>query len=746
MTQTNLPPAGVPDSEEELDFVTILDVLIESRWLIGMVAIFFVLAGGLYAFLSNPVYQADLLIQVEDSPESSAEKGLLGDVSSLFDVKSTAAAESQILASRLVVTRAVDNLKLFIDAQPRYFPLVGNWIARRDHQLSTPGLFGMGGYAWGDERIDVARFDVPASLEDDKFRLTLIDATHYRLTGDDLNDPFIGQVGKAESIPSCCGTISLWVKAIHAQPGTQFVLRRHSRMKSITDLQTNLDVEEKVKQSGVLIASLLDTDPVRVAAELNAVGDQYIRQNVERKSAEAAQSLEFLNSQLPVIKQRLDEAQQRYTAARNKLGSIDLTEEAKVVLQQSVDAKTKLLELEEQREGLAARFNAHHPAIRTIDSQIATLRQYSDAATARIKQLPDVQQQIVQLQLDVQVNTDLYTSLLNNFQQLQLVKAGKTGNVRLVDTAAIPEKPVKPKKLIILAGSLVVGLFSGAVVAFVRNMLFRGVSDPTEMERRTGLHVYATIPLSKRQQELSRAANDKKAGTHVLAADSPRDPSIESLRSLRTALQFAMVNARNNVVLLTGPAPGVGKSFVSVNFAAVLAAGGKKVLLIDGDLRKGHLHQSFGQERGFGFSELVSGLSTLDQVLRRDQVPQLDFVSTGTLPKNPAELLLGERVASCLDELSKQYDVVLIDTAPVLAAADAGILAPNAGTVFLVARAAVTKAGEIAEAIKRLSQNGVEANGVLFNGLNLAHARYGYGSKYGSYRYSAYEYGDEVRG
>ncbi|WP_168791584.1 polysaccharide biosynthesis tyrosine autokinase [Paraburkholderia aromaticivorans] len=745
MTQTKLPPTGAPDSEEELDFVTILDVLIESRWLIGIVVAFFVVAGTLYAFLSNPVYEADLLIQVEDSPESSAEKGLLGDVSSLFDVKSTAAAESQILASRLVVTRAVDNLKLFIDAQPRYFPLIGNWIARRSQELSTPGLFGIGGYAWGNEHIDVAQFDVPVSLEDDKFRLTVIDATHYRLTGDDLADPFIGQVGRVESVPSCCGKILLWVKSIRGRPDTQFVLRRHSRMKSITDLQTNLDVEEKVKQSGVLIASLLDTDPVRVAAELNAVGDQYIRQNVDRKSAEAAQSLEFLNSQLPVIKQRLDEAQQRYTAARNKLGSVDLTEEAKVVLQQSVDAKTKLLELEEQRQGLAARFNGHHPAIRTIDGQIATLRQYSDAASSRIKQLPDVQQQIVQLQLDVQVNTDLYTSLLNNFQQLQLVKAGKTGNVRLVDTAAIPEKPVKPKKAIVLAGSLVVGLFAGAVLAFVRNMLFRGISDPTELERRTGLHVYATIPLSKRQQELSRTSGAKKAGTHVLAADSPNDPAIESLRSLRTALQFAMVNARNNVVLLTGSAPAVGKSFVSVNFAAVLAAGGKKVLLIDGDLRKGHLHQSFGFERGGGFSELVSGLSTFEQVVRRNLIPRLDFVSTGTLPRNPAELLLGDRVASYIEDLSKMYDVVLIDTAPALAAADAGILAPNAGTVFLVARAAVTKAGEIAEAVKRLAQNGVEANGVLFNGLNLSHARYGYGSKYGSYRYAAYEYGSETR-
>jgi tyrosine-protein kinase Etk/Wzc len=131
--------------------------------------------------------------------------------------------------------------------------------------------------------------------------------------------------------------------------------------------------------------------------------------------------------------------------------------------------------------------------------------------------------------------------------------------------------------------------------------------------------------------------------------------------------------------------------------------------------------------------------------VQRDLIAHLDFVSTGTLPRNPAELLLGDRVASYIEDLSKMYDVVLIDTAPALAAADAGILAPNAGTVFLVARAAVTKAGEIAEAVKRLAQNGVEANGVLFNGLNLSHARYGYGSKYGSYRYAAYEYGSGTR-
>ena len=236
-----------------------------------------------------------------------------------------------------------------------------------------------------------------------------------------------------------------------------------------------------------------------------------------------------------------------------------MTEEAKLSLGQAADAKTRLLELQQRREELLLRFSPTHPAIRAIDEQLASLRRFTDTTAAQLKLLPDAQQDIVRTMLEVQVNTDLYTSLLNNFQQLQLVKAGKTGNVRLVDTATTPEDPVKPKRLLVVLGSFLVGAFLGVVVAFVRNMLFRGISDPNEIERRSGLHVYSTIPLSEHQTVLSKRIRTKSAGVKLLALDAPEDPSIESFRSLRTALQFTMFNAKNNVVLITGPAPSVGK-------------------------------------------------------------------------------------------------------------------------------------------------------------------------------------------
>ena len=263
------------------------------------------------------------------------------------------------------------------------------------------------------------------------------------------------------------------------------------------------------------------------------------------------------------------------------------------------------------------------------------------------------------------------------------------------------------------------------------------------------MHVFATVPHSKEQMQLDADARAKKPGTHLLASLKPNEAAIESLRSLRTALQFAMLDAPNNIVLFTGPTPNIGKSFTSANFAAVLAAAGKRVLLIDADMRKGHINQFFGLERGLGLSELLSGTQTLDKVLRPGVAPGLDFLSTGTMPPNPAELLMSATAQDLLKQLSTQYDVVLVDTPPVLAVSDTAILAPQAGTTFLVVRADVSSLGEVQEATKRLSQSGVAVKGVIFNGLDITKRRYGYGYGYGygykykryGYRYQSYNYG-----
>jgi tyrosine-protein kinase Etk/Wzc len=740
------PQFNESERDDEFDFITLLDILLQNRWLIAGCAVVFMLIGGLYALIAKPIYSADISVQVEDSPDTSAAKSLVGDVSSLFEVKSTAAAEAQILGSRMVVTKAVENLLLYINAKPRYFPLIGEPIAKRNKQLSGPGLFGLGGFAWGNEKIVVKQFDVPPEIYDKEFHLISVKNNHFRISSSVLDEDLSGTVGKPLVFNTSAGPATLLVESIQARPGVRFVLSRSSELKTITDLQTALDIQEKVKQSGVVIASLQDRDPERVSRELNEIARQYIQQNIERKAADAAQSLEFLNGRLPALKRDLEESEQRYTALRNAKGTVDLTEEAKLSLGQAADAQTRMLELRQKRDELETRFNPSHPSIVALNEQIAALAAQASTYDQQVKRLPDIQQDVVRLMLDVKINTDLYVALLNSAQQLQLVKAGKVGNVRWVDHAAVPEIPTKPKKVLVVAIATVLGIFVGVGIAFLRDMLFRGVEDPSQIERFTGLNVYATIPFSQNQLTLARKLAEKGNSPSILSTTHPKDAAVESLRSFRTALQFAMLEARNNVVLLTGPAPGVGKSFVSTNFATILAAAGKRVLLIDGDMRKGYLQQYFGLERAGGLSEVISGSITLAQATHRHVVENLDFLSTGVLPPNPAELLLNERVPKLFQEASALYDIVIIDSPPVLVAADAPTIALNVGATFLVVRSGVTKVGEVTESAKRLGQVGVQVNGVLFNGIRSGIGRYAYGSKYGSYRYAAYNYAPADRG
>jgi tyrosine-protein kinase Etk/Wzc len=311
-----------------------------------------------------------------------------------------------------------------------------------------------------------------------------------------------------------------------------------------------------------------------------------------------------------------------------------------------------------------------------------------------------------------------------------------------VDVAAVPERPVKPQRAQLLAISGVLGLLAGLALAFLRNSLRPGIKNADDIEQHLGLHVFATVPHSRDQEALTTDMKDHKPGIYLLANLRPEDPGVESLRSLRTALQFAMLDAPNNVVLITGATPGIGKSFTSANFAAVLGAGGKRVLLIDADMRKGHIHKTFDLERGHGLSELIAGSQALAQVVHKNVSAQVDLITTGTLPPNPAELLMSPSTVQLLQTLSAQYDIVLIDTPPVLAVSDTQVLAPQCGTVFLVARAEVSTLGELQESAKRLGQSGVTVRGVIFNDLNTAKRRYGYGMgyKYGRYRYTNYKY------
>lgn len=740
--QPSLQPVALPqpDADGEINLLDLFDVVLDNRWLIAVVTAVAIAIGGLYAFLSTPIYEADTLIQVEDSKGSGLNK-LLGEAGASFDTRSSISAEIEILRSRLVVGQAVANLQLDLSVTPKYLPVVGRWLARRASEPSNPGFLGMSGYVSGNESMQVGHLEIPPALAGKRYAVVLTPQ------GYELRSPqgdILGQGRPGEPLRFKDGGQAgeLLVTRAVGKPGAEFYVTRSSRLAITEGLQGALNIAEQGRQSGVLRVSLEGSDPVLAARVLNEVSAFFARQNTERKAAEAEKSINFLNTQLPQLRQQLEASETRFNEFRNQKGIFDLGAEAQLVLGQSVTLQTKLYELQQKRKELEIRFTPLHPAVQAVDAQIHDLNAQITTQTSKARTLPAVEQDLLRLTRDVKVNNQLYTSLLNSFQQLHLVKEGTVGNVRIIDVAIVPLGPVKPQRSRIVALAALLGLLAGLGLAFLRNSLRPGIKDPSDIEQHAGLHVFATVPHSAAQEAYARAVKAKIPGSHVLAMSVPQDPAVESLRSLRTALQFAMLDAANNIVLVTGPTPGIGKSFTSVNFAVVLGAVNKKVLLIDADLRKGHLQRYFGLSRERGLSEVVSGSVQLSDALHREVAPNVDFLSTGTLPPNPAELLMTPATQALLQQLTSQYDLVIIDTPPVLVASDTAILAPLVGAVFMVARAEVTSLGELQESTKRLAQSGAQTRGVIFNDLNTAKRRYGYGLgyKYGGYRYTNYQY------
>lgn len=720
MNQPIIQPApAMSQYEDEVDLSTYLNILLDNRWLIAKIALVVIALGCLYAIVTKPIYEATMLIHVEeDKPNTS--KNILGDISSLFDVKAAAISEMELLNSRLVISRAVDNLGLYINARPKYFPVIGSMIASKNPNLSNPGLFGEVGYVWGSEHINVSIFYVPDALQNSDFVITAEGNNGFRLNHPEHKIDARGTVGSLLRIDTNKGKIALLIDRLDGKPGAQFFLKYKPKLTAISDVQSSMTVAEKGKQSGIIGVTLEGNDPKLSSDILTEIGQEYIRQNVTRKLEEAEKSLAFLDKQLPDLKQKLEQSEATFYQFRNSHGTVDLPEESKLSLQQSVAAKAKRIELQQKREELLIGFTPNHPLVIGINRQIQEMTNEINAMTEHIKKLPMLEQDLLRLNREIKVNTDLYTALLNTAQQLRLVKAGRVSNVRLIDAPMVASSPSKPNRPKIVGLAVVAGLFLGIAAAFFKKMLHAGIDDPRKIEKMLGARVvYATIPHSKTQEDLSKKAAVSMRGQPILTRIDPGDVAIESLRSFRTALQFSMSHFRNNIVLISGPTPGLGKSFVSINFAAVMASSGKRVLLIDADFRNGHLHRYFGLARKNGLAESITGAMPLKQAIHRNVLENLDFLATGNLPPNPSEFLLHPNFGALLKSVSASYDFVLLDPPPILAVSDTLIIAAHAGSVFILSRAGLTTEAEINEAIKRLNQAGISPKGILFNDMKV---------------------------
>jgi tyrosine-protein kinase Etk/Wzc len=734
------PDTARPDARRtgplggEIDLGEYLGLLLEAKWTVLGTALVVAFIGALVAIATTPVYRADALLQVE---EQTSTLGALDDVAALFQIDVPVIAELEIIRSRMVLGTAVRNLGLDIEARPSYFPLVGHAVARlfapEGGGVAEP-WFSLPRYAWGGEAIAVESFQVPRAHYGEVYRVVVLEDGGFVLHDADGREVLEGPVG--ERTREAGGEhegVALFVSLLKARPGTEFELIRYSPLQAVANLADRFSADERGKQSGMLGISLEGEDPEQAARVLNEIANVYVRQNVERRSAEAERTLAFLEQQLPALKERLDAAEVAYNAYRLEHGSVDLAQETRSVLEQVVETEAELVDLQQSRDELRQKFTAAHPVVKALDAKIRRLSTTLGGLEDQVKVLPDTQQEVLRLARDVEVNTVLYTDLLNSSQELRIAKAGTVGNVRVVDHALRPDKPVKPKKVLILGGSFAGGLLLGAILVLTRRALGGGLEDPDEVERVTGLPVYAVIPHSSVQDKLARLAARGRKLLLVLALKDSEDPAVESLRSLRTTIHFAMLDAPNNIIHVPGPSPGVGKTFVAVNLGAVLALAGERVLVIDADLRRGNLHRYLGDERGGGLSEIVSGELETPEAIRETEVSGLHLMTTGKLPPNPAELLLHERFDRLLEQVSRHYDHVIVDSPPILAVTDAAIIGRRAGATLMVVRSGRHAPRELEQAVKRLQQTGLRLKGVVFNDVALLRGRYRSG--YGKYVY-----------
>ncbi|MFL9911355.1 polysaccharide biosynthesis tyrosine autokinase [Paraburkholderia sp. RL17-337-BIB-A] len=710
--------------------------LLEYRNVILGFALGMAILGVVYALIAKPAYESNILVQVEENGNSIGSA--LGNLASMFELKTASTTEIEILRSRMILGPTVDAVHLDIDAKPKYVPLFGRFLASHlPVPVSAAARFNLSSYAWGAEAIEVTKMEVPSEYNGVIWTVVAQPGGKYNLLSPD-GDLVVGnaEVGREVQGTTPAGPVAITLSRLVGRPGSKFQLVHSKRLDVINLLHNSLNISEQGKDSGIISAFWRSDDPRKTQAVLNEIGRLYVKQNVDRKSAEADNMIKFLDNQLPGLKENLKETETKYNNFRTKNAIVDLPLEAQTLLNEVVQAEVQKSQLVLQRDQLLQRFTPQHPNVDAVNRQLDTVNAQIDSFNRRLKAIPANEQDVVGLARDAMVSQEIYTTLLNNVEQLRVLKAGKTGNVRLLDDAEHNTVPVWPRPGLIILVATTLGVFLGVGAAFGLEALRSGIEDPNEVEDRFGLPVYATVPHSDRQSSLGRVEWAKLSEAPLLAHAAPNDLAIEAIRGLRTALQFAEFDAKNNILMLTGPAPDVGKSFISINLAVLMANTGKRILLIDGDLRRGDLHRYIGETRESGLTELIRSGGGRTSVVRKDKlVKGLDFIPTGQLPPNAAELLLHPNFEAVLKELSAEYDNVIIDTSPVLAVTDPAIIGRLAGVTLLVLRFGANPIREVELAVKRLRQCGSPLKGVVFNDFPLNTGGYAYGK----YKY-AYQY------
>ena len=707
--------------DDEIDLRQIWDVLSFNKYKIiasGGVGLLLALV---YVLVASPVYEANALVQIETNKQNN----ILGDAQALLGGGggSKSDAEINLARSRMVLGRTVDEVKSDVVIAYKQMPIIGPVFSSKEVKA--------------EEALKINVFSVPDDLYNKNLELVYQGNKKFTLIIPEIKKlPEVrvdGEVGKLLSYNGLLFNL----QSITAESGDGFTITKLSKLKAIDTIKDGLSIGDVGKDTGILTFNFVGTDKEKIQLLLNSVIKNYEHQNKEFEVLSAGRSLEFIDKQLPVTKDSLRQAEDLLNEFRHKNATLDLSLEAQSVMQNLTKIEAELTTVDTKEAEISELFTKDHPNYQALIEQKKVLQKAKADLVKRVASMPQLQQDVIRLTRDVEIEQQVYMQLLNKQQEFSIMKASNAGRVRIVDAAVTFEEPIKPKKSLIIL-MLTAGFAALAALYFIIKSLFNRAIEGTEAFASLGVDVLASIPLSLVQKSKDglflKTRTEKNARTDFLLAQNlPTDPAVEAIRALRTSLYFTLMEAKNNVLMVSGATSGVGKSFVSTNLAVVMAQSAKKVLLVDSDMRKGYVHEMLHQPIGSGLSDVLSGVMSFNEAIRTTEIEGLDFVSRGEVPVNPAELLMKANLETLLAEVSGRYDYVILDAPPIMAVTDAAILGQQAGTAIIVARYGLTTEQDIENCVVRFANSNVVVKGAILNGVEKSANNYYAYEAYNSY-------------
>ncbi|MET0982362.1 MAG: GNVR domain-containing protein [Telluria sp.] len=449
------------DDKGASDSVFQIGNILRNGWLIISVSMVVATLGIIYALTMTPVYESNMLIEIKRNAPLPGEN----------QAEAPAATDIELLRSRSILSGVVNSLKLDITVEPKRFPVVGSFIAGKNKNISDPGLLGYGGYVWGAESARISVLNVPAPLLRKPFVLTIADNKEFTLTQEELAIRMRGQIARMARAQTKYGPIEILVAETSAKPGAQFVVSRIPTFQVVEGLQRSLAISEKGRQSNVIGVSLKGSKPELISRILNEIGTEYVRQQVAEKSGEAKKALVFYNQQAEESKKILQKLDARLAQVLRRHGTSDLSEEARTLAEQSVALQTKLAEKEQRKVELLGRFAELHPEVITATRHIEDVSRDLSRIEAKRQVIAAAQQEVISVNRDKQINSEMNVALLNTRQKLDALTQYNNVHVRLVDRAEVPIQPVTLRLPVMIVTACLLGIVFGVLASMLKNAI-----------------------------------------------------------------------------------------------------------------------------------------------------------------------------------------------------------------------------------------------------------------------------------